>query len=52
MQKISIVLVVALGFMIYGMLSFAGASKNYWQSVGPQWDQMLNPCSYSNCQTD
>ena len=24
-------------------------SKAYWESVGPTWDKMLNPCSYEAC---
>ena len=24
-------------------------SKDYWEGVGPQWDRMLNPCSYQVC---
>jgi hypothetical protein len=24
-------------------------SKEYWESVGPAWDQMFNPCKYKEC---
>jgi hypothetical protein len=24
-------------------------SKDYWESVGPSWDRMLNPCKYTEC---
>jgi len=23
-------------------------SKQYWESIGPSWDRMLNPNKYSN----
>jgi high-affinity Fe2+/Pb2+ permease len=49
MWKTSIILVIALGFMLYGIFSFAGANDKYWESVGPRWDRMLNPCKYEIC---
>lgn len=49
MWKISIILTVGMLFLLYTVMSYGGTSKQYWESVGPQWDRMLNPCSYSQC---
>jgi len=52
MWKISIIMVVGLMFLLYTIFSYGGTSKVYWESVGPKWDQMLNPCKYEECVID
>jgi len=47
MWKISLIIVAGLFCMLYAIAAPAG--KDYWENVGPQWDRMLNPCSYSKC---
>jgi len=49
MWKTSIILVIGLGFLLYTIVSYSGTSKDYWESVGPSWDKMLNPCNYTEC---
>jgi len=50
MQKIS--LIVILLFVCIGWLLLVPSSTEYWENVGPQWDQMLNPCDYKECNND
>jgi len=49
MWKISIIMVIGLMFLLYTILSYGGTSKQYWEQVGPHWDQLLNPCKYEQC---
>jgi len=32
--------------LIIGCIKLLPASTSYWENVGPQWDQMLNPNKY------
>lgn len=48
MNKLIIVLLLAGG--LWGLWPFFGDSKTYWQNVGPNWDRLLNPCSYEECE--
>jgi len=50
MWKISLIMVAGLFCMLYAIAAPAG--KDYWENVGPQWDRMLNPCSYSKCENN
>jgi hypothetical protein len=50
MQKIS--LIVILLFVCIGWLLLVPSSTEYWENVGPQWDQMLNPCNHKECNND
>ena len=34
------------------LVVYESPSKDYWANVGPQWDQMLNPCDYKECNID
>jgi len=52
MWKVSIILVIGLMFLLYSIFAYSGASKIYWESVGPDWDRMLNPCKYEECIND
>jgi len=47
MWKTSVFMVVVLFALLYGIITTSGASKTYWESVGPCWDRMLNPNKYS-----
>ena len=49
MIKVSIILVIGLMFLLYTILSYGGTSKQYWEQVGPHWDQLLNPCKFEQC---
>jgi hypothetical protein len=46
MIKFSLAMVAMLFVMLYLILQ--PVSKDYWQNVGPQFDQLLNPNKYSN----
>jgi len=46
MLKGSIIALTAIGFLVYGILTYANESTVYWESVGPRWDRMLNPSHY------
>ena len=43
-MKTSIILII----IITGILALAwlDLSRAYWESIGPQWDRMLNPINY------
>ena len=49
MWRVSIVSVVVMLLLVYSAIVFSSPSKQYWESVGPKWDQMLNPCKYKEC---
>ena len=45
--------VVVLCFLLgagYAVSMTKYQSDEYWQSIGPRWDRMLNPCSYGKCE--
>jgi len=44
MWKISLIIVAGMFCMLYAIA--VPASKTYWENVGPQWDQMLNPLKF------
>jgi hypothetical protein len=48
MLKTSLIIIVAIFMLGYGMYSYSDANNNYWESVGPSWDRMLNPNKYSD----
>jgi len=45
MLRISLILII--GFLCLFWFANIHDSKDYWESVGPQWDRMLNPNKYS-----
>ena len=45
MIKFSLAMVAMLFVMFYLILQ--PVSKDYWENVGPSWDQLLNPNKYS-----
>lgn len=45
MLRISLILII--GFLCLFWFANIPNSKDYWESVGPQWDRMLNPNKYS-----
>lgn len=49
MWKINILAVLLLfGFLAVVIKPVFEKNKAYWESIGPAWDQMLNPNKYSN----
>lgn len=48
MWKISLILIAGLFCLLYA--TTVPASKSYWQNVGPQWNKMLNPCNFKECE--
>jgi hypothetical protein len=44
MLRISVLIVVVVLALLYSMT--VPASVEYWESVGPKWDEMLNPLKY------
>jgi hypothetical protein len=46
MLKISLILVA--GFVCLLFFTNVQASKDYWESVGPTWNRMLNPDTYDD----
>jgi hypothetical protein len=48
MWKTSIILVVGLMFLLYGIFAYSGASKTYWTNVGPTWNRLLNPDTHND----
>jgi len=42
-------LIMLAGFLCMLWLIMSADSKDYWESVGPRWDRMLNPCKYEEC---
>jgi hypothetical protein len=46
MWKINILMVVILFAFLFAMFTITPASQRYWESVGPNWDMMLNPNKY------
>ena len=47
-----LVFLTILTFVGLALVVYDGPSRNYWESVGPKWDQMLNPCKYKVCQDE
>jgi len=43
-----LVLLTILTFVGLALVVYDGPSRNYWESVGPSWDRMLNPNKYSD----
>jgi hypothetical protein len=52
MWKTSVFLVVVLFAFLYALFTITPASKHYWESVGPNWDMMLNPNKYKEQQDE
>ena len=52
MWKINIFMVVILFAFLFAMFTITPASKHYWESVGPNWDRMLNPNKYKEQQDE
>jgi hypothetical protein len=50
MLKVSIILVIGALLLGYSVYSVSSESKQYWESVGPSWDILLNPCDYNICE--
>ena len=46
MWKISVFMVLVLVAFLFAMFTITPASQRYWESVGPNWDMMLNPNKY------
>jgi len=49
MLKVSIILVIGALLLGYSVYSVSSESKQYWEQVGPHWDQLLNPCKFEQC---
>ena len=47
MWKINVFMVLLLFAFLFELFTITPQSKNYWESVGPSWDRMLNPDKYS-----
>ena len=43
-------MVTVLFAFLFAMFTITPASKRYWEAIGPNWDRMLNPCKYQNCE--
>ena len=44
-MQIKIALLVVI-IAVVGLCYF-NPGKNYWESIGPQWDKMLNPVNHN-----
>lgn len=42
-----LIILTILTFVGLTMAVYSPNSKDYWKSVGPSWDQMLNPNKYT-----
>ena len=49
MLKGSIIMVVLVTVFVYIVVHFDQENETYWETVGPRWDRMLNPCKYQTC---
>ena len=45
-MKISLVLLII--FVGFASLIYHNVGSDYWESIGPQWDRMLNPVNYDD----
>ncbi len=45
-MKISLLLLII--FVVFAIVVYYDAGSNYWESIGPQWDKMLNPVNYDD----
>ena len=43
-----LILLTAITFIGLYLVMNPSPNKDYWESVGPSWDRMLNPDKYSN----
>ena len=43
----NLILLTLLTFVGLAMVIYSQNSKNYWESIGPSWDRMLNPNKYT-----
>ena len=47
-QMKRLIFLTAITFIGLYLVITPSPNKNYWESVGPAWDKMLNPAKYSN----
>ena len=45
-MRTSIILLII--FIGLAGLVYYNAGSDYWESIGPQWDRMLNPVNYDD----
>ncbi len=45
-MRTSIILLII--FIGLASLVYYNAGSDYWESIGPQWDKMLNPVNYDD----
>ena len=43
----NLIILTVLTFVGLAMVVYSHSSKQYWESIGPSWDQLLNPNKYS-----
>ena len=49
MWKLNLIAVLLLvGFLAVVIQPVFKANEQYWESIGPSWDRILNPNKYSN----
>ncbi len=48
MLKGSVICLILVFFVAYGVNVYSDSSKEYWQAVGPRWDKMFNPVNYND----
>ena len=44
-MRISLILLII--FVGFAGLVYYDSNSTYWESIGPQWDKMLNPINYN-----
>ena len=47
MLKNSLIALAIIILVVSILLYYKPSSEEYWQSIGPSWDRMLNPNKYS-----
>jgi hypothetical protein len=47
MLKNSLIMFFLVALVVSLLLYYKPSSEEYWQSIGPAWDRMLNPNKYS-----
>jgi hypothetical protein len=44
----TLILLTVITFIGFYLVMNPSPNKDYWESVGPSWDRMLNPDKYSD----
>ncbi len=47
MLKNSLIMFFMVALVVSLLLYYKPSSEEYWESIGPKWDRMLNPNKYS-----